>query len=130
MRWQFPWVRNSERTDWIPAVQAYLDAHLDRPFRLSDVADVVGVHPVHLSRTFHRRVGRTLSSWLMQRRIERACVLIRNTKHSLTYVALTVGFGQQAHFCRCFRETVGMSAGEYRRRHRAAELLDQGLLCQ
>ena len=95
-------------------VQAYLAAHLAEPFSLPSAARAAGVHPVHLSRSFRRFHGCTLTTWLRRERVLRACELIRSSDASLTRIAFSVGFTEQSHFCRSFRHVTGMTPRAYR----------------
>jgi AraC family transcriptional regulator len=44
---------------WLDDARAYLHAHEDGPVTLAALAQVAGVHPVHVARAFRRRLGVT-----------------------------------------------------------------------
>ena len=60
--------------------------------------------------------GETPYQHLVNRRIERATVLLRSTTMTATDVALAVGFGSLARFSARFTEVMGISPTAYRRR--------------
>jgi len=94
---------------------AYMDERLDQSFPVSDVADACGLSVNHFSRAFRRSLGKPPHRWLLDRRIERARQLLRDTTLSLADIALACGFAEQSHFTRVFTRTVGMPPGAWRR---------------
>jgi AraC family transcriptional regulator len=54
----------------------------------------------------------------MRRRLARAQDLLVKTDLALAEVALTTGFADQSHFCRRFRELVGLPPRSYRMQYR------------
>jgi AraC family transcriptional regulator len=85
---------------------------------LSMVAATVGVHPIHLTRTFRRFFNCTPGEYLRRCRLERAGSLLRDAPLSLADVAVACGFADQSHFTRTFRGAFGVSPGAYRLRWR------------
>jgi AraC family transcriptional regulator len=51
----------------------------------------------------------------VRRRLERACHLMITSVASLSEIALSVGFSDQAHLCRLFRQAFGQSPAGWRR---------------
>lgn len=94
---------------------AFMDERLDQSFPVSDVADACGLSVNHFSRAFRRSTGKPPHRWLLDRRIERARTLLRDTALSLADIALACGFAEQSHFTRVFTRTVGMPPGAWRR---------------
>ena len=56
-------------------------------------------------------VGTTPRKWLYDRRIDRACVLLRTTEYSCAEVCDELGFSDVSHFSRVFRRVTGTSPG-------------------
>ena len=86
---------------------------------LSRVAAEVGMHPASLARAFRRTHGESLGQRVRRLRVREACRLLLGSRASLTEVALSVGFWDQAHFTRSFRGLVGVTPGEFARLLRA-----------
>jgi AraC family transcriptional regulator len=52
---------------------------------------------------------------VVRRRLEQACHLMITSTNSLSDIALSVGFSDQAHLCRLFRQAFGESPSSWRR---------------
>lgn len=92
----------------------YLDAHLDAPVELADLAGAVGLSRFHLLRVFRAAVGTTPHNYLTDRRVARAKLLLDGPL-PLAEVAAACGFADQPHLNRVFKARVGVSPGQYRR---------------
>jgi AraC family transcriptional regulator len=95
-------------------VRDYIEAHLDDPLTLADLAGVACLSPHHFSRSFKQAVWVGPQRYVMQRRIERAKTLMRRTNQPLALIAQEVGFSDQSHLTSLFRRETGMTPGRYR----------------
>jgi AraC-like DNA-binding protein len=91
----------------------YLAAHLDRNVTLTEVAEVSGLSPYHLARTFTLRFGLPPHRLHMRLRLDRSLELLRRGRRPVE-VAFAAGFSDQAHLTRVFRQAYGITPGEYR----------------
>ncbi len=80
-----------------------------------EAAQQCGLSVSHFARAFKETTGLPPHRWLIRRRVEVAEALLRNSRMSLTEVALTCGFADQSHFTRVFSRVVGISPGAWRR---------------
>jgi AraC family transcriptional regulator len=103
------------RGAWVESVRDLLHAHLDRPFRVSDLARQVGVHRVHLGRVFRERYGESLGDYHRRIRIEWAAGQLAAGAMTISDVAQRSGFADQAHFTRFFKRVKGMTPVRYTR---------------
>jgi AraC-like DNA-binding protein len=95
-------------------VEEYIEAHLDSPLDIEELAAIVRMSPSHFTRSFHRSAGVTPHRYVVQCRIMRARELLTASDLPLTEIALNVGFSDQSHFCRRFHELVGVPPGAFR----------------
>ncbi len=92
----------------------FADRHFAERLLLATVAAMVGVHPVHLARTFRRVYDTTFTGYVRDVRLEFARRQLKFTSTPLGEIALAAGFCDQSHFCRHFRRATGLSPAEYR----------------
>src|ERR1700744_2843807 len=102
----------------IGRVRAYIDSNLHRTIHIRDLSAVARRSPAHFSRKFKLAVGESPHAYVVRRRLERACHLMMTTVASLSEIALGVGFSDQAHLCRLFRQAFGQSPANWRRERR------------
>ena len=84
------------------------------PMRISDIADQVGVHPVHLTRVFRKHFGQSLRAYIRRIKVTSAAELLRSSNQSVCDVAAELDFFDQSHLCRAFKAECGISPSEYR----------------
>lgn len=109
-------VAGSERQEpeWLSRVERILRARFMETLRLGDLAAEVGIHPVHVARTFRAYRGFTIGSFVRQLRVSRACALLSELNQPLAQLAVELGFSDQSQFTRTFRRTTGVTPGRYR----------------
>ena len=95
-------------------VVEYIEANLDRNVSLSELANLVGMVPDVLARKMKASTGASPYSYLLQRRIRRAELLLRSSDMPIAEIALEVGFSSQSHFTAQFRRHANLTPGAYR----------------
>ncbi len=93
----------------------FVSKHFARKCTLNEVAQELGCHPVHLSRTFKAEVGMTFLEYVHQVRITHAKRLLGARGMNVTRVAYEVGYADSSHFCRVFKEYTGQTPVEFTR---------------
>lgn len=93
----------------------YVDANLERPLDLAELAAVAGLSRFHFARTFRRTVGRTPHRYVQERRMVRARHLLAMNRLPIIEVAAACGFANPGHFATAFKRLVAMSPRAYRR---------------
>ncbi len=96
-------------------VRAYIESNLHQTIHIRDLSAVARRSPAHFSRKFKLAVGESPHAYLVRRRLERACHLMMTSAEPLSEIALSVGFSDQAHLCRLFRQAFGQSPANWRR---------------
>ena len=94
---------------------AFIDQHSDRNLQVRDVAAAVRLSPSYFSHAFKESFGQPAKSYIIERRIARAKLLMLTTGDSLAQIALACGFSDQAHFCRTFGGLTGQPPSRWRR---------------
>jgi AraC family transcriptional regulator len=93
-----------------------LERDLENPPTLEMLAQEVGCGPFHLSRLFGKLTGKTMPEFLRQKRMERAALMLRTTRQSVSEIALAVGYESFSAFTRAFVREVGATPTSYRAR--------------
>jgi AraC-like DNA-binding protein len=93
-----------------------MDARYAEPLNLDAMAAAAGFSRYHFVREFRAVFGETPGAYLSRRRVERAKDLLVHANLTVTEVCMVVGFSSLGSFSRRFRELVGCSPSEYRRR--------------
>jgi AraC family transcriptional regulator len=99
---------------WLRRVRERLEACCTENVPLADLAAGAGVHPAHLARAFRRHYGSTIGTFLRNARVELAKQRVR-AHEPLGDIALDLGFADQSHFSRVFRQFTGLSPAAFRR---------------
>jgi AraC family transcriptional regulator len=105
---------------WLVTARDFVHDNFGVPFTVNQVADVVKIHPVHLSRVFRQRMGCTVGEYVRRLRLERACSQILESHNALCDIALDAGYSDQSHFNRHFRAHFGVTPHQYRKLHSTA----------
>jgi len=92
----------------------YVEARLDEPVSLADVASSAGLTRMHFAAQFRAATGFRPHEYLLRRRIERAQEMLVATGMSLVDVALSVGFQTQSHFTSVFKRYAGQPPRAWR----------------
>jgi AraC family transcriptional regulator len=91
-------------------------ANLAGDARLADLARACGLSVSYFARAFRNSTGLPPHRWLLQRRVEHAQLLLRHPAHELAQVAVACGFYDQSHLAKVFKNIVGASPADWRRR--------------
>ncbi|MBR0663027.1 helix-turn-helix transcriptional regulator [Roseomonas hellenica] len=98
------------------AMEAAASGNTARPPALPDLADLAGLSLAEFARGFRAATGESPHAYLTRRRIEHAqALLLERPALPLAEVAAALGFADQAHFSRRFRQVTGTTPGRFRR---------------
>lgn len=87
--------------------------------KIQDLADHISVHPHALSQVINNDLGQTFNQFINERRIEdvKSMLVEKNKSHDpIIEMAYEVGFGNKTSFNSAFKQIVGMSPSEYRKK--------------
>lgn len=89
------------------------------PTTLNELSRILQVHPVHISRTFSKEMGCTLSQYIRKIKVQKSIPYLLDSKFNLTEIAYLCGFADQSHFSRTFKKCMHISPRTYRSRFKA-----------
>lgn len=94
-------------------VKDYCFAHLGEKITLDALAALCDLGRFQFLRQFKQTVGMTPHAWLLRLRLEHACALLAGSSKTIAEVAHGVGFYDQSHFNRAFRQAFGVAPSGY-----------------
>lgn len=100
---------------WLDEVEEILRQEFTTTLTVDGLAQRLGLHPVHLSRTWRRFRRSSLGDAVRRLRIDEARRRLASGPEPLVEIALDVGFADQAQFTRAFRRVTGITPRAYRR---------------
>ncbi len=95
----------------------WMDAHIDQPATLGEIAASANVCPRECQRIFRRYLHASPIEYMQRRRIFTAAQLLATTDRAVTEIALDCGFASPSYFTKQFRKMVGAAPMEYRKAH-------------
>jgi AraC family transcriptional regulator len=99
---------------WLGRVRDLLHAEFRSKLRMRVLADVAGVHEVHLARAFKRKYGCSPMYYVRRLRFAWAREQLTRTDRPISEIAIEAGFSDQSHFGRHFRNQTGFTPAIYR----------------
>lgn len=99
-----------------------IESRFGMPLSLEELAVHAGVSRYHLSRIFPEATGYSIKDYLRGRRLTEAAKALAAGAPDILCVALDAGYGSHEAFTRAFRDVMGLTPEELRRRRQLAEL--------
>jgi AraC family transcriptional regulator len=96
-------------------VLEFIDANLDKNISLSALAQAANMNLSYFATLFRKSMRVSPHQYVLNRRVEWAKRLLRDSKRSVLEVSLEVGFDHPNNFARVFRRMAGISPSEFRR---------------
>jgi AraC family transcriptional regulator len=93
----------------------YIDARLDQPISVGELSSLSKLSSSYFIRAFKRTFDVTPHAYIVRRRLKRAKVLMLTTDLTLSEIAMSCGFTDQAHLSKKFRQSHNQSPAAWRR---------------
>jgi AraC-like DNA-binding protein len=107
-------VARRQEPEWLRTIDHILAAEYSTKMTVAQLARRVGIHRVHISRTFRRLRNESIIHALARQRVDAACRQLMRANVVLADLALDVGFSDQAQFSRAFKRITGTTPGLFR----------------
>ena len=98
----------------VQKVKQFINDHYKEPFRLEDMAAMVGMTPTSFSRFFKLRTGKTLSDYILDIRLGFAARQLVDTTTNISEICFECGFNNLSNFNRIFKARRGVTPKEFR----------------
>lgn len=110
---------NQEHVDLHPQIAAavrLMQDHIADPLPIERVANLSGLSQRQMLRGFRKSFGQTVNHFYANLRLQKANELLRQTRLSVSQVAIATGFTSQSSFARAFRRKFGAGPKDWRKR--------------
>lgn len=99
---------------YIHEALTYIEHNFQNEITIEDIAGVCGLNRTYFGKIFKEALGKTPQEFLLNYRMLKAAELLKLTSLSIGDVGLAVGYANQMHFSRAFKNNYGISPREWR----------------
>ncbi|HSU44870.1 MAG TPA: AraC family transcriptional regulator [Casimicrobiaceae bacterium] len=92
----------------------YIDDNLRSELTLAAMAEAVALSPGHFAHAFRQATGVAPHRYVVERRVERAKALLRESDMPITEIADRVGCSSHSHFSVLFHRVTGLTPRQFR----------------
>ncbi len=108
--------KQRDESFYLENCRRFIDCHYLENIALSDLADLLKIHPNYLGALLKKQTGQTFRGLLNSRRIDEAKVYLKLHKNfSVSKIARLCGFSDSNYFSAVFHKLSGVSPGQYRK---------------
>ena len=108
------YVKGDAREKILEAI-SLMTAEMGETVTVAEIAARAGVSEVYFRRLFRSVTGSSPAKYMINYRVERAKELLIEDYLTLEEISERCGFSSISYFCRIFKDTTGMTPGEFRR---------------
>jgi len=112
------------QTDYVGVAKNYIhNNYWKSTMRVSDIVNATKIERSYLFRLFKEATGMSISTYLTEYRIRRACELLKSSDLSIKSVSCSVGYRDQLYFSKIFKKTTSHTPSEYMTLHSGGQAL-------
>ncbi|PUA16719.1 GlxA family transcriptional regulator [Glaciimonas sp. PCH181] len=109
---------NSARPAMVEVV-SLMEANIEEPLSLEDLAQLSNSSPRQLQRMFKEHMGMSPTHYYLTLRLRKARELLRQTDMSILSITMACGFQSACHFSKTYREVFNVAPSSERRKQAA-----------
>lgn len=102
---------------WLETARYLLESQLEKPLDLAAVAQECGLSYENFRKLFVAAIGISPARYRAKKRIEAACVLLDHPNMTIKSVAAHLGFRDEFHFSKRFKQLTGKTPRSHQLRH-------------
>ena len=92
----------------------YINSHPES-VSLKEISEHFNYHPNYISTLLHKELGKTFSEIVLEKRMDRAIILLKGTTLSIEEISPMLGYSNTSNFYKAFREYYGRTPRDYMR---------------
>ena len=93
---------------------AFIEQNFQNDISVEDIASTCGLNRSYFGKIFKNAVGKSPQEFLLNYRMIKATELLKLTQLSVGDISIAVGYANQLHFSRAFKNIYGISPSEWR----------------
>ena len=101
----------------VNAIQRSFETHYKDTYTIASIAGQYHVSPSHLCHIFKSITGYPLMEYLMNCRLSAAKNMLGETEKTISEIVVACGFSNNSNFSRFFKDRVGMTPSQFRKRY-------------
>lgn len=105
------------------SLKEFMHANFSKPLSIEDYAYLTGRSLSSFRRDFIEQFGVAPKQWLIDKRLEKARILLEKNHATVSQIALDVGYENTSHFVKAFHKKFGTSPKQFVIRSRRAVLV-------
>jgi len=98
-------------------IEDFVESHLGQDIHLVTLASMASMSVGHFLRAFQSATGATPYQYLLERRLDRACALLRSSDEPVSAIAGRCGYRRASHFAAIFHRHRACTPTQYRQRN-------------
>ncbi|NNE31741.1 MAG: helix-turn-helix transcriptional regulator [Winogradskyella sp.] len=100
-------LRKSE-IDKIIALESFICNNISENLAIERLSAMSGLNPAKLQLGFHYLFNNTISSYIKEKRLDKAAELIKETEFNVSELVYSVGFSSRSYFSKIFKQRYGV----------------------
>lgn len=105
---------NSLRDFYIKEAFSFIEQNFQNNISVEDIAATCGLNRSYFGKIFHENTGKSPQEFLISYRMTKAAELLKLTELSIADIGNAVGYPNQLHFSRAFKNVYGTSPRQWR----------------
>ena len=106
------------RDFYIKEALNYIEQNFPNDISIENIASFCGLNRTYFGRIFKETVGKSPQQFLLSYRMAKAAELLKLTDLSISDIGNAVGYSNQLHFSRAYKNVYGVSPREWRNKNR------------
>ncbi len=108
------------RDFYIKEAFSFIEQNFQNDISVEDIAAACGLNRSYFGKIFHESMGKSPQEFLISYRMTKATELLKLTDLSIADIGNVVGYPNQLHFSRAFKNVYGISPRDWRYEHGGA----------
>ncbi len=108
-----------QRSEFIRHMDRFIENNIEKEISIEDVCAEFHIRRTRMYSISKEYLGCSLALYIRKQRINHALKLLDETDESVSTIAYKVGFSDYGHFSRVFKQFIGISATDYRKKNRS-----------